>query len=139
MLPVGGINELEYIDGMIYANVYGSDKMIIIDPDSGVVRYILDLDRTLVEHHQKQSREAVLNGIAFDKETRKMYITGKLWPAVYEVQMPDFSQCTYASAYTKWKKKSATTTTTTNNNEAASSRSSSSAENRNPSVKTDEL
>ncbi|MEO7984725.1 MAG: glutaminyl-peptide cyclotransferase [Bacteroidota bacterium] len=83
------INELEYIDGFIYANQWQYPYILKIDPNSGQVVGKIDLSK-IVEQVKTNYRYAdVLNGIAYDATTKKIYITGKNWPEMYEVQ---FSQ-----------------------------------------------
>jgi glutamine cyclotransferase len=82
--PVRWINELEYIDGYVFANVWYQHWILKIDPASGHVVALLDLRHVNpFGQGQPRPRDAVLNGIAFDSATRKLYITGKLWPAIY--------------------------------------------------------
>ncbi len=79
------LNELEYIKGEIWANVFGDDNIYIIDPDSGKVKGIVEC-KDLMPQWQRNS-EMVLNGIAFEPESGKIYITGKLWPRLYQVEL----------------------------------------------------
>ena len=84
--PVNFLNELEYIEGKIYANIWRSDKIISIDPGSGKVidRYNLaDLRNRL----QAERPIDVLNGIAFDRQGGRIFVTGKLWPKLFEVKL----------------------------------------------------
>lgn len=84
--PVESINELEFINGFIYANVYNSDIILKIDPANGKVKGKLDCT-TLVNQEKKYYPRALqLNGIAFDPVNDKIYITGKLWPHIYEIR-----------------------------------------------------
>jgi len=78
------LNELEYIDGEIWANVWKKDKILRIDPLTGIVLGILDVG-TISE---RLSDDDVANGIAWDEEGRKIYITGKFWSYIYEIKMP---------------------------------------------------
>jgi len=87
--PSFNLNELEYIDGFVYANQYQFPYIFKIDPVSGRVVAKADLT-TMWERIRKIDHDAdVPNGIAYDTATKKMYITGKWWPELYEVQ---FSQ-----------------------------------------------
>jgi glutaminyl-peptide cyclotransferase len=85
--PIDSINELEYIDGFIYANVWQSEFIIKIDPATGNVVGKMDLPGLLQKYASKEITENtdVLNGIAYDSTTKKMYITGKRWPRLFEV------------------------------------------------------
>jgi glutamine cyclotransferase len=84
--PANLLNELEYINGEIWANVYGSDIILIIDPATGIVKGVVDcknlLPRTLVT-----STTDVLNGIAYNPATKSLYLTGKNWPKIYKVEI----------------------------------------------------
>jgi glutamine cyclotransferase len=88
--PVGSLNELEYIDGFIYANVWLTNYIVKIDPSNGHVVGRLDFTGVL-EQAAKQSPDAnrgnVLNGIAYDPEKKSLYVTGKLWPVMLEVKL----------------------------------------------------
>jgi len=84
--PMNYLNELEYIDGKIYANVYTTDLILIIDPDSGNVEGIVDCTG-LLPTALKDKNTDVLNGIAYDPEAKKLYLTGKNWPRMYEVRL----------------------------------------------------
>ena len=80
------INELEYIDSKIWANIWMEDKIIIIDPASGLVTGRIDIHS--LRKYLKPSDEAdVLNGIAWDSISHKLYITGKEWPFIFEVKV----------------------------------------------------
>lgn len=79
------LNELEYIDGEIWANVYQTDYIVRIDPATGKVTGLIDLTNILDEQFADQVD--VLNGIAYDPATKKVYITGKLWPKLFEIQL----------------------------------------------------
>nr|WP_305959146.1 glutaminyl-peptide cyclotransferase [Aurantiacibacter sp. 219JJ12-13]MDP5262549.1 glutaminyl-peptide cyclotransferase [Aurantiacibacter sp. 219JJ12-13] len=84
--PVFNLNELEVIDGLVYANVWFSDVIIGIDPDSGHVVQAIDLS-PLVERAAPSDRSAVLNGIAYDAQADRLFVTGKLWPTLFEVRL----------------------------------------------------
>ena len=84
--PMNYLNELEYIDGKIYANVYTTDLILIIDPDSGNVEGIVDCTG-LLPTALKDKNTDVLNGIAYDPEAKKLYLTGKNLPRMYEVRL----------------------------------------------------
>ena len=80
------LNELEYIEGKIYANVYQQNSLLIIDAKTGKVEGVANLTglKNLVEQHAKLN---VLNGIAYDKETSKLYVTGKNWSKLFEIEL----------------------------------------------------
>src|SRR5262245_27633861 len=80
------LNELEYIDGEIWANVWHKDLIVRIDPASGQVKSYLDLTGILPED-QRSDPEAVLNGIAYDAQGKHIYVSGKLWPRIFEIRL----------------------------------------------------
>lgn len=84
--PVRWLNELEYIDGKIWANVYTTDQIVIINPKDGNVEGIIDC-RGLLPNHLRTPQTDVLNGIAYDPLTKKIYLTGKNWAELYEVRL----------------------------------------------------
>ena len=85
--PVKSINELEIIDGFIFANIYGSDYIIKIDPSNGHVVGNINLPGIIKQYAKgyQPDDEEVLNGIAWDSASKKMYITGKRWPKIFEM------------------------------------------------------
>ncbi|HEX8278751.1 MAG TPA: glutaminyl-peptide cyclotransferase [Segetibacter sp.] len=87
--PTGNLNELEYIDGAIYANIYLTDYIVKIDPSSGHILGKMDLSHLLEKSGKHVSDEGnlVLNGIAYDSTKKSMYITGKKWPLLYELKL----------------------------------------------------
>lgn len=87
---IDNLNELEVVDGHILANVWMTPYILVIAPDSGVVTHVLDL-RALVAEVNATDPNAVLNGIAFDRASRRLYVTGKLWPTLFEIRLPDFA------------------------------------------------
>ena len=84
--PVRWLNELEYIDGKIWANVYMTDEIVIINPKDGRVEGVIDC-RGLLPNHLRTPMTDVLNGIAYDAGSEKIYLTGKNWPELYEVRL----------------------------------------------------
>ncbi len=84
--PVRRLNELEWVDGEIWANVWQSPLIVRIDPESGAVTGLVDLT-DLVPSTLAGSRDAVANGIAWNRETGQIYVTGKLWPSLYEIRI----------------------------------------------------
>lgn len=81
--PVVRLNELEYIDGQIYANVWQTTRIAIINPSNGVVAAWVDLAGLAQQH--ASSPDQVLNGIAHDAVNKRLYVTGKQWNALYEI------------------------------------------------------
>ena len=86
--PLSKINELEYARGRIYANVWFNDFIFEIDPESGKVLRIIDCE-PLVKQITSLKEEDVLNGIAYDKDKDRFFITGKYWPLIFEVKIPN--------------------------------------------------
>lgn len=87
--PVNAINELEYFGGHIFANVYGGDYIIKIDPSNGHVVGIINLPGLIKQYGRgfTPDENEVLNGIAWDSTYKKMYITGKHWPNLFELTL----------------------------------------------------
>ncbi|RDS78619.1 glutaminyl-peptide cyclotransferase [Alteriqipengyuania lutimaris] len=83
--PVPRINELEVADGLIWANQWYSQVIVAIDPADGAIRKIVDLG-PLVDEVAAPDPGAVLNGIAHDPQTGRWFVTGKLWPTLFEVR-----------------------------------------------------
>jgi len=81
---VRNLNELEYIRGEIYANVWQTDRIVRISPRNGRVLGWIDLTG-LIEKPADQ--EAVLNGIAYDDKAGRLFVTGKLWPKLFEIRV----------------------------------------------------
>lgn len=84
--PIRFINELEYIDGKIWANVYTSDEIVIINPKDGKIQGVVDC-RGLLPKELRTPTTDVLNGIAYNPADGKIYLTGKNWPKLYEVRL----------------------------------------------------
>ncbi len=84
-LPQLNINELEYIDGFIFANIWHDNRVIKIDPSTGVAVGIVDL--TDISQRIDTSAERVLNGIAYDSERKAIWITGKKWSKMYLIKL----------------------------------------------------
>ena len=84
--PVRNLNELEYIDGKVWANVYMTDLIVIINPADGTVEASIDCTG-LLPRKLREPRTDVLNGIAQDPATGKIYLTGKYWPRLYEIKL----------------------------------------------------
>lgn len=84
--PVYDLNELEYIDGKIWANVYMTDMIVIIDPNTGVVTGVVDCSGLLPSNLRYDDTD-VLNGIAYNPSNGKLYLTGKNWCRMFEVEL----------------------------------------------------
>jgi glutamine cyclotransferase len=84
--PVSNLNELEYVDGVIYANIWHLDQIVMINPNDGAAIGWIDLDG-IQEHLGSTEGIDVLNGIAYNYETGRLLVTGKLWPNVFEIEL----------------------------------------------------
>jgi glutamine cyclotransferase len=84
-LPVEDLNELEMIDGQVYANVWTTDRIAMIAPDTGRVTGWINLAGLMPRG--SVSGDAVLNGIAYDAQRRRLFVTGKLWPSLFEIRV----------------------------------------------------
>lgn len=82
---VNEINELEYIDGKIYANVYKTNNILVIDPKTGAVLQKADMTSLYPEANRNPGAD-VLNGIAYDKATKRIFVTGKKWNKLFQVK-----------------------------------------------------
>jgi len=85
LTPVAQLNELEWVEGKIYANIFMTPYVAVVAPKDGRVEAFLDL-RGLLSRAEAEKAD-VLNGIAYDEKTRKLYVTGKLWPRLFEIQV----------------------------------------------------
>ena len=81
------LNELEWIDGEIWANVWKTNRVARIDPATGKVNAWVDMTGLLGEERVAMPEEEVLNGIAYDAETKRLFMTGKRWPFLYHVEL----------------------------------------------------
>lgn len=86
MGPVTRLNELEYVEGEVYANVWESDLIARINPESGRVVGWIDL-AGLMPGREKLGQDAALNGIAYDGDGKRLFVTGKRWPKLFEIQV----------------------------------------------------
>jgi len=84
--PAEDLNELEYIHGKIWANRYYTDEIVIIDPRSGKVEGRVNL-KGILPAHERESTTNVLNGIAWDEEGDRVFVTGKYWPRLFEIRL----------------------------------------------------
>lgn len=84
---VDKLNELEYINGKIFANVYGTENVVIIDPSTGTVEGSIDFSGIIERTPSNSGIDYVLNGIAYDEKNDRMFVTGKLWAKLFEVEL----------------------------------------------------
>jgi glutaminyl-peptide cyclotransferase len=83
--PVARLNELESIKGEIYANIWTTDRIAVIDPITGRVTAWIDL-QGLLSPEEAEAAD-VLNGIAYDAGADRLFVTGKLWPSLFEIEL----------------------------------------------------
>jgi glutamine cyclotransferase len=86
-MPVKGLNELEYIKGEIYANMWPSNWIVIINPDTGLVVESINLEGLLQQSDIQGHKVDVLNGIAYDASGDRLFVTGKWWPRLFEIKL----------------------------------------------------
>jgi glutamine cyclotransferase len=84
-VPVRDLNELEMIDGQVYANVWTTDRIAMISPETGRVAGWINLAGLMARG--SVSGDAVLNGIAYDAQRKRLFVTGKLWPSLFEIRI----------------------------------------------------
>ena len=84
--PIRFINEMEWIDGKIWANIYTTDRMLIINPETGVVEGMIDFAGLLKDEDIDDNTD-VFNGIAYDAATKRIFVTGKHWNKLFEVEI----------------------------------------------------
>jgi len=86
--PIDRLNELEMVDGQLFANVWGADVIARIDPASGKIVGWIDLTGLLPANQRgTDNPDAVLNGIAWDARGKRLFVTGKLWPKLFEIEL----------------------------------------------------
>ena len=85
--PVDNLNELEWVKGEVLANVWQTDRIARIDPETGHVTGWIDLSGLLSSAGQAEGRADVLNGIAYDATADRLFVTGKLWPRLFEIRL----------------------------------------------------
>jgi len=83
--PVTGLNELEYVKGEVYANVWGEEEIAVINPQTGRVKAWIDLKG--IRGSENRDPDNVLNGIAYDSKGNRLFVTGKRWPRLYEIRL----------------------------------------------------
>jgi glutaminyl-peptide cyclotransferase len=86
-LPVPRLNELEWVEGEVWANVWQTDRIARIDPASGRLLGWIDLAGLLPDEDRAAQRVDVLNGIAYDAATGRLFVTGKWWPKLFEIEL----------------------------------------------------
>ncbi|HLW84783.1 MAG TPA: glutaminyl-peptide cyclotransferase [Candidatus Sulfotelmatobacter sp.] len=84
--PIDQLNELEFVEGEIFANVWQTDRIARISPQTGKVVGWIDLSGLLSPVYRREPG-AVLNGIAYDADRKRLFVTGKLWPSIFEIQV----------------------------------------------------
>jgi glutamine cyclotransferase len=84
---VFGLNELESVEGRVYANVYKTERLAVIDPGTGRVTEWVDLEGLLKPEDRRGHKPNVLNGIAYDAAGRRLFVTGKRWPKLFEIRV----------------------------------------------------
>ena len=84
--PIAQLNELEFVEGEIYANVWQTNRIARISPQNGKILGWIDL-AGLLSPVFRVEQDAVLNGIAYDPERKRLFVTGKLWPSIFEIRV----------------------------------------------------
>ncbi|WLI87727.1 glutaminyl-peptide cyclotransferase [Massilia sp. R2A-15] len=85
--PIASLNELEWVDGQLFANVWGSDVIARIDPETGKVVGWIDLTGLADKDWKGMGPDDVLNGIAWDAQHKRLFVTGKHWPKLFEIEL----------------------------------------------------
>ncbi len=88
--PLNNLNEIEYINGKIYINKWQQEAILIVDPNTGIVESVIDLKNVVKEMkktHSLKDQDDVLNGIAFDKKNNRLFVTGKHWGKIFEIEL----------------------------------------------------
>jgi glutamine cyclotransferase len=85
--PMWNLNELEYIKGNLYANIFWTSKIVEIDPKTGIITGIIDLNTLFEDANKIFPLSNLTNGIAYDSSTDKIYVTGKFWPIIYQIKL----------------------------------------------------
>jgi glutamine cyclotransferase len=85
--PVKNVNELEWIKGEIYANIWETNRIARIDPRTGKVAGWIDLTGLLTQADTADGQADVLNGIAYDAQQDRLFVTGKRWPKLFEITL----------------------------------------------------
>jgi glutaminyl-peptide cyclotransferase len=82
------MNELEFINGYIYANIWTTNNIAKIDPDTGIIVGIIDLSSLFYEAKKAYPGSEATNGIAYDSAKDRIFVTGKFWPTIYQIKFP---------------------------------------------------
>ena len=85
--PISRINELEWVEGEVFANLWQTDYILRINPASGAITGVIDLTELMPDRSGLDPTDAVLNGIAWDPEGRRLFVTGKNWPTLFEIRL----------------------------------------------------
>lgn len=85
--PIRNINELEWVEGEVFANMWQTDYILRINPATGAIVGIIDLTELMPDRSGLDPTDAVLNGIAWDPEGRRLFVTGKNWPKLFEIRL----------------------------------------------------
>lgn len=88
-VPVRNLNELEWVEGEIYANIWLTDRIARIDPETGKVLAWIDLTGLLALTPDMDPNDDVLNGIAWDSDGKRLFVTGKNWPKLFEIKLTE--------------------------------------------------
>lgn len=84
--PIDNLNELEYVDGFVYANIYTTNTIVKIDLESGHVAGVMNFNN-LLQQSEVNPRTDYFNGIAYDSASKTMFVTGKRWPKLFEIKL----------------------------------------------------
>lgn len=86
-MEVDQLNELEFVNGLIYANRFTKDEIVAIDPSTGVIQFRVNLAGIIDKQANNLGANDVLNGIAYDSTGGRLFVTGKRWPSLFEIQL----------------------------------------------------
>jgi glutaminyl-peptide cyclotransferase len=85
--PLHNVNELEWVKGEIFANVWETNAIIRIDPHDGHVLGVINLSGLITPEDRVEGPDSVLNGIAYDAKNDRLFVTGKNWPKLFEIRL----------------------------------------------------
>lgn len=86
-VAIRGLNELEFVNGVLLANIFQTDRIAAIDPGTGRVLFYVDLTGIIDKQANNLGADDVLNGIAFDARLSRLFVTGKRWPNLYQIEI----------------------------------------------------